>query len=68
MSLSGIWYRLAGAFCAFGGHYGRPAPAYDRFFRPTVEKFETAAHVAMCLLDLLPVTPAISFPAVMNYS
>eukprot|EP01036_Dinobryon_divergens_P033178 gene33178-42907_t len=63
ISASGIWYRLAGAFCVTGGHFGRPFPAYSRFFQPTLEKFETAAHVAMCLLDLLPVTPAISFTA-----
>ena len=56
ISDSGVWYRVAGALTP-GGHQGMPSDVYRPIFRELHEVFYCAAHLAMCLLDLLHSAP-----------
>lgn len=60
---SGVWYRIAGLFVP-NGHKGTPKQEYYPLFRETYEKFYSAAHCAMCLMDFLPTNVRISLSAV----
>ena len=58
---SGIWYRVAGILVSPQGYSGTPSITYSSIFHETISMFQISSHVAMCLLDYLPINPKISF-------
>jgi hypothetical protein len=66
ISSAGIWYRVAGALCPTGGPLGNPTPAYLSAFSITREKYLTAAHVVMALMDVLPNHPTANFKMIVD--
>lgn len=60
VSITGVWYRVAGPLCP-GGCRGSPSAQYSPFFAPVLKKYLCAAHVAMVLLDFLTTWPKLDF-------
>ena len=63
---SGVWYRVAGILVSSQGYSGVPSTGYSRVFHETISMFQVSSHVAMCLLDYLPINPKFSFNDVVS--
>ena len=65
IATSGIWYRVGGALCPTGC-LGKPSNHYSLAFATTREKYLTASHVAMALMDILPNKPTANFKVIVD--
>ena len=65
---SGVWYRVAGPLLIHPNpsrrklsHQGFPTLKYESFFKNTRTTFLCCIHIAMVLLDFLPIIPKIGY-------